>query len=307
MTAVKIIEPMTLALILGMLLASCTPLSKKLEPGIQFTTKTILEIGIILLGLKLNLHAIKSMPVIIPLSIICISSLIIISSLILGYICKLDSNLNLLLAVGNAICGSSAIVALASVIKAPHKKTVTAIAAINILGLCAVFIIPAIASQLRLSNLMAGFLAGSSVQAVAQATAAGYAYTPAAGLYATIIKLFRVLLLGPYILVINLIYHKKQPTNNYSILHNCIPKFVLLFILMVVLNTLSYSYFPPAIIYLHKISALSPMCLCMALAAIGLQANLKQIVIDGKSCLYVAGVIFAFMLAIYTGVILHII
>ena len=109
-----------------------------------------------------------------------------------------------LIAIGTAICGSSAIAAAAPVIQAKQKDIAISIACVNLLGLLAVFALPLIGSHFKLSDQQFGVWSGISIQAVPQVIAAGLSYSANAGNIATLIKLVRVCLLGPFLIVLRI-------------------------------------------------------------------------------------------------------
>src|SRR5690606_31975522 len=118
--------------------------------------------------------------------------------------------LALLIACGNAICGNSAIAAVAPVIRAEREQVASAIAFTAVLGVVAVLGLPLLIAPLALSDTEYGVLAGLTVYAVPQVIAAAFPVSVAAGQMATLVKLARVLLLGPVVLLLALLH--RQPS-----------------------------------------------------------------------------------------------
>src|SRR6185436_6292687 len=130
---------------------------------------------------------------------------------------NLPSKLGLLLGVGTAICGGTAIVATAPVIEAEEKDVVFSVATVTLLGLIAMFTLPVVGHLLDLSSKQFGVWAGLAIHQTPQVVAAGYAYSPPklayspeAGDTATIVKLARVCLLAPVVFFIGLLHARRK-------------------------------------------------------------------------------------------------
>lgn len=282
------IEAMAAGLLVGIIIASVIKLPSVFISGIHFSMKTVLSIGIVLLGVKLNLFAIMALPIAVPVTIILTTLGALFSAMLIGRLLGNDPITSLLVGVGNAICGSSAIMATSRVIPLDHKNHVpVAVSTVNVLGLGLVFILPALAHLLHLNDLQMGLWAGATGQAVPQAIAAGFAYSQQAGTYATAIKLTRVLQLGIYVFIFKLIYHRTQgqahpPKNKLVGILNYIPLFIIFFIIVVLLN--SFVHVPTFTLHhysfdLHSLfGKLSAFLLSMSLTAIGLHTDIKLLI-----------------------------
>ena len=298
------IEAMSAGLVLGIIIANCVKLPDFLKPGISFTQHTILALGIVLLGFKLNLHSLLSLPWLVPITIIITSLCTLISALLIGRLLKCSTDTALFVGTGNAICGSSAIMATSKAL--PHlckEKAAVSIATVNVIGLILIFVLPVIGHSLHLSDLQMGLWAGATGQAVPQAIAIGFTYSHGAGLYATTIKLARVLQLGVYVLVMKLLNRHHMPstgkikTRYYQTILKFIPGFILLFIIALCIN--SFVHMPmvsmpsgtqlPLNNVLGKISA---FLLSMALTSIGLNTRISSLIKQGSSS-FVIGAISA--------------
>jgi uncharacterized integral membrane protein (TIGR00698 family) len=170
---------------------------KTLEPGTTFASRQLLQFGIVLLGFGINLAVLwqagrASAPVL-------IGSLIagLAGGLLLGRLMRVGFNLRLLVAAGTSVCGASAIAALAPVIGAEAGEVAFATATIFLYNIVAVFLFPAIGHALHLSDATFGTWAGTAINDTSSVLAAGYAYAPAAGQIATIVKLTRALAILP--------------------------------------------------------------------------------------------------------------
>jgi len=245
------IEPVMLAIILGMALSNCVALPKTLQPGIKFSVKKVLPLGIVLLGARLNFIDLVKVGFEGLLLSVLETAVALILLLFLTRLLKLPRKLGVLLGVGTAICGGTAIVATAPVIEAEEKDVVFSVATVTLLGLIAMFALPIIGHFLELSSKAFGIWAGLAIHQTPQVVAAGFAYSPAgapyspeAGQTATIVKLARVCLLAPVVFLIGVLYAKQKlkktgvgERKKVNYLH-LFPMFVLGFLGMALLKTL---------------------------------------------------------------------
>jgi uncharacterized integral membrane protein (TIGR00698 family) len=130
--------------------------------------------------------------------------------LLLTRLLKLPGKLGVLLGVGTAICGGTAIVATAPVIEAEEKDVVFSVATVTLLGLIAMFTLPVIGHLMDLSSKAFGIWAGLAIHQTPQVIAAGFSYSPEAGGTATIVKLARVCLLAPVVFIIGVVYARQK-------------------------------------------------------------------------------------------------
>jgi uncharacterized integral membrane protein (TIGR00698 family) len=154
----------------------------------------------------------------------------------IGRAAGLSRKLATLVACGNAICGNSAIAAVAPVIGADREDVAASIALTAVLGVGVVLSLPLLIPLLHLSNYQYGVLAGLSVYAVPQVLAAAFAVSPLSGQVATAVKLARVLMLGPVVTVFALRAHR---TNRTTLsLRELVPWFVLGFVVLAALRSM---------------------------------------------------------------------
>jgi uncharacterized integral membrane protein (TIGR00698 family) len=237
------IEPVMLAIVLGMVLSNVWALPKSLQAGIKFSVKKILPIGIVLLGARLDFSVLRQ----VGLSGLCLSVVETVVALVLlavlVKVLKLPRKLGTLLGVGTAICGGTAIVATAPVIEAEDEDVVVSVATVTLLGLIGMFLLPVIANLIGMSEKAFGVWAGLAIHQTPQVVAAGFAYGKEAGEMATIVKLARVCLLAPVVFVIGVIYARQKAAKGadgvqkrINYLH-LFPMFVLGFLAMALLKT----------------------------------------------------------------------
>src|SRR5258706_15444103 len=177
------IEPGMLAIVLGMALSNAWALPKWLQPGIKFSVKKILPLGIVLVGARLNFgEMLKVGGDALMLSVLeTVVALVLL--LALTRLLKLPGKLGVLLGVGTAICGGTAIVATAPVIEAEEKDVVFSVATVTLLRLIAMFTLPLIGHLLDLRSNAFGIWAGLAIHQTPQVIAAGFSYRPAGAAY----------------------------------------------------------------------------------------------------------------------------
>jgi uncharacterized integral membrane protein (TIGR00698 family) len=286
------IEPVMLAIILGMVVSNVWTLPKILSPGIKFSVKKLLPFGIILLGARLNFFDLVHVGFegLILSLLETVVALLLLAALTRAM--KLPGKLGTLLGVGTAICGGTAIVATAPVIEAEEKDVVFSVATVTLLGLIAMFALPVIGHLLDLSQKAFGVWAGLAIHQTPQVVAAGFAYGAEAGRTATIVKLARVCLLAPVVFLIGVVYarHRLKKTGSaerkkINYLH-LFPMFVIGFLAMALLKTLGW--LPDLSVHVvkdalqgpnHNVSLagwaeqISKICITISMAGVGLETK----------------------------------
>jgi len=217
----------------------------------------------------------------------------IFSALIIGKMFNIDKKLALLLGIGNGVCGSSAISATAPIIK-PEKSFIgLSVAIVNLLGTIGIFLLPVLAITFSLSNIDAGILIGNTLQAVGQVTASGFSINNEVGISATTVKMGRILLLTPLILILIYLFSKNNNSDNQQKLS--IPIFILFFIFLSLISSFSLVNDDIKII----ISNISHSALIISMSAIGLKIHFSNIKGDGIIALKIATLVFVIQI-IYT-------
>ncbi len=203
-----VIEGVALAIVIGMFVRTFTGDNQQLLPGINLAAKQGLEVAIVLLGASVNLPALISAGPQLLLAVVIVVVGGITLSQLLGKGLKLNPKLAILVACGSSICGNSAIAAVAPVIDAKHEDVAASISLTAILGVVFVLVLPFLMPVLGFSNYQYGVLAGLTVYAVPQVLAATLPVSVISGQIATVVKLLRVLMLGPVVTFFALRYHR---------------------------------------------------------------------------------------------------
>jgi uncharacterized integral membrane protein (TIGR00698 family) len=197
-----LVDPLVLAILLGMLVRAAIGAREAVDPGVSFAAKDVLEVAVVLLGASVNLAMLQSAGLPLALGLLGFVAAALVGGIAIGRAFGLTPSLSVLIAAGNAICGNSAIAAVAPSIGARREDTASAVAFTALLGMVAVLALPLLMQPLGLTHQQFGVLAGSTVYAVPQVLAAAYPVSDAAGEMATLVKLTRVLLLGPMVLLV---------------------------------------------------------------------------------------------------------
>src|ERR1051325_1037331 len=194
-----IIEPLVLAILIGMAVRTVRGERPREEPGVRFVAKDLLELAVCLLGATMDVPRLFASGPMLAMRI----ALLVCGALGVGYgigrLVGLPRKLAILVACGNAICGNSAIAAVAPVIHAERKDVAASISLTAVLGVVVVLGLPLLMIPLHYSEYQYGVLAGLTVYAVPQVLAAAFAVSQLSGQVATAVKLARVLMLGPVV------------------------------------------------------------------------------------------------------------
>ena len=263
-------------ILLGMLFAKKRR-PQAVEKGIQFTGKKILQYAIILLGFEMNLfHVVEvgeqSLYVMIFTLLAAFGA-----AFLVGKVLGLDRDMTSLIGAGTAICGGSAIAAVAPVIGAKDRDVVISIATIFFFNVLAVFIFPFLGHSWGMTDTGFGMWAGTAINDTSSVVAAGYAYSHEAGAYATIVKLTRTLMIVPVCLFFSLLVMKGARSGVGFSLRRIFPMFVLYFVLACIVNTTGIL---PAEVS-HGLGMLGKFSIVLAMSAIGLNTDLASLVRNG--------------------------
>jgi uncharacterized integral membrane protein (TIGR00698 family) len=228
------------ALVAGVLIANWFKWPSATGPGIEFAQHRLLRLAIILLGSQVSLHAIAGIGVTSIGLIILAMVAAIALTFSLAAIVGMRSQLTLLMAVGAAICGNTAILATAPVIAARGRDVTLAMVAVTLMGGISVIAYPLIGYALSLPDSVFGLWAGIAINDTSQVIAAAGAYSPRALEVATIVKLVRNALLGPLLIIVAWAHRRRsghdssQPAGS----RHWVPLFVVGFALMSAIRTI---------------------------------------------------------------------
>ena len=235
-----IIEGLVVAILLGMVIRTLWTPPESIDVGVRFTAKQVLEVAVFLLGAAVDLPLLLRAGPALGVSILLVVVLGILASFTIGRSLGLPTKLAILVACGNGICGNSAIAAVAPVIRADREHVASSIAFTAILGVIVVVGLPFLVAPLHLSFYQYGVLTGLTVYAVPQVLAAAFPVSVLSGQVGTLVKLVRVLMLGPVVLFFAL-RNRQTPgdsgTAQRFALMRFVPWFIIGFLLLAALRS----------------------------------------------------------------------
>jgi len=263
------------AILLGMLLAFW-PRPGRFAPGLRFCARKLLQAAIILLGFEMNLDNVWNVGTQSLLVMFFTLSASFLAAWLAGRLLRLEGNTAILVGVGTAICGGSAIAATAPVIRAGEKEVSYSISTIFLFNVAAVFLFPLAGHLLGMSDTGFGMWAGTAINDTSSVVAAGYSYSDAAGDFATIVKLTRTLMIVPVTLVLALYTARRSAGSGFSFVR-VFPWFVLGFLGASLVRTLGVV--SPALG--AGLAQTGKFAIVTAMAAIGLNSDLRQMARNG--------------------------
>jgi uncharacterized integral membrane protein (TIGR00698 family) len=293
-----IFEPLVLALIMGLVLRALWLPPEILRPGIAFSAKQLLEFAIVLLGASLNLADLADAGPKLLIAVLISVSLTLVVGITIGRLAGLNTKLSILVAVGNAICGNSAIAAVAPAIRAKKQDIAAAIALTAVLGVGVVLALPALIPLFDLSDERYGVVAGLTVYAVPQVLAATLPVSAEAGQFASLVKLTRVLLLGPVVALFAFLYRDTQAEGEERpgtlTIGKLLPWFVVGFLAMSLLRTTSI--IPGGLGDGFK--DISRVLTAVAMAGLGLSVDLRSVRASGPRVAAVVLILTSLLVAL---------
>ena len=265
---------MLFALLLGMALNFLGE-DEKVRPGIDFAAKTILRVGVALLGLRIAFSDIIELgwqPV--ALLVLGVASTIAVG-IAVARLMDGSARFGTLTGGAVAICGASAALALSAIL--PHddkleRNTVFTVVSVTTLSTLAMIIYPLVAEAMTMSDAEAGLFFGATIHDVAQVVGAGFSVSEEAGNLATLTKLMRVALLVPVVLIVSMAFRARGAEKRSG--QPLLPLFLVMFVAGVGVNSL---HILPDMVT-EGLTGLSRLCLITAIAAVGVKTQLRSVV-----------------------------
>jgi uncharacterized integral membrane protein (TIGR00698 family) len=278
----RYLEALVLALLLGVAVRTVWKPGSIWNDGINFSAKFVLEFAIVLLGASVSATMVAALGSVLILGIACIVTLAIGASYLLSRAFGLPQRMAILIACGNSICGNSAIAAVAPVIGADADDIASSISFTAVLGVVVVLGLPLLVPILQLSLTQYGVLAGLTVYAVPQVLAATLPIGALSNQVGTVIKLVRVLMLGPVVLGLALLVRRVRPAPDRADrrgprLGELVPWFIVGF--LIVLAIRSIGLIPQSI--LPAIIGFAALLTTIAMAALGLGVDVRVVARTG--------------------------
>ncbi len=292
-------SPMIIGIILGMLYANSlrNNLPETWTPGIVFCSKRILRIGIILYGFKLTFQDITA----VGLPAIIIDAIVVIVTILLGVfvgrLLKMDRSIALLTACGSAICGAAAVMGVDGAIRPKPYKTAVSVATVVIFGTLSMFLYPILyrAGIFDMPADQMGIFAGSTIHEVAHVVGAGNAMGPEISDSAIIVKMIRVMMLVPVLLVIAFfvardVENREDGSGVKTKIQ--VPWFAIMFLLVICFNSLDL--LPASVV--SFITTLDTFLLTMAMTALGAETSIEKFKKAGFKPFLLAAIIYCWLI-----------
>jgi uncharacterized integral membrane protein (TIGR00698 family) len=301
------IDALLVAIVIGVAIRNTLELGPRLTTGAKFSVKKVLPFAIVLMGAKLNFFDVLRVS---RQALLISVSCVIVALWLTVWLCRrtgVGQKLGLLIGIGTAICGGTAIVVAAPTIEADDNDTAFAVTTITLFGLLAIFVFPVLGTLLGMTETEFGIWAGVAIHATPQVMAAGFAYGESAGEIAVIVKLVRVLLLAPLILGLGFWYarSKRKQAQAHVIrrtrLTTLFPPFILGFVALAVANTLHL--LPDFTLHFQQsplweagevplsmaeaVTTVSSFLITMAMVGVGLGVHVQTLRQVGLKALYV--------------------
>ena len=276
--AFPIIGSPVLGILFGMILAFWKrPVA--FNDGVKYTSKKLLQYSIILLGFDMNLFSVVKVGSQTFVLMAFTLTATFLTAFVAGRVLKLDGNTKILIGVGTAICGGSAIAATAPVIHADDDEVAHSISTIFLFNVIAAFLFPFLGHIFGMSNQSFGLWTGTAVNDTSSVVAAGYSFSNAAGNLAVIVKLTRTLTIVPVTLALAFYTSKKSSKSEKGGYHiaKIFPWFVLGFVVASIINT----FIPMPTGIDSNLAQAGKFVIVMAMASIGLNTNIVKLIRSG--------------------------
>ncbi|WP_295551059.1 putative sulfate exporter family transporter [Limnohabitans sp. Rim8] len=249
------------------------PQTKK---GVDFCGRAVLRIGVALLGARITFDQVGQLGIQVGLLIASAVVLTILAGVWLAKLLGLNREEGLLSGGAVAICGASAALAISSVLpktEANERFTLLAVVAVTVLSTLAMIGYPLLTQALLLPAMASGVFLGGTIHDVAQVVAAGMLLGLDVADSATVVKLFRVMLLLPVVMAISMLYRHhalpQQPGNTTPL----VPSFLVAFMVFMIAS--STGLVPAGLV--QTATDTSRMCLVLAIAAVGIKTTLEDL------------------------------
>lgn len=298
------LSPLIVGIILGMLYANSlrNRLPETWVPGIKFCSKQVLRAGIVLYGFRLTFQSVIAIGASAILIDVIIVTCTILLGILVGKLLKMDNDLALLTATGSAICGAAAVLGAEPVVKSEPHKTAVAVSTVVIFGTLSMFIYPILyrAGVFDLTPEQMGLYTGSTLHEVAHVVGAGNAMGKEISDSAIIVKMIRVMLLAPVLLIMSFALARRavkavKGDKNITATQRgkiTIPWFAFGFLAIIGFN--SFDWLPVPVV--DRINSLDTFMLTMAMTALGAETNFEKFKQAGAKPFLLAAILYIWLL-----------
>lgn len=292
------LSPLIVGIVLGILYANSlrNHLPQTWVPGITFCTKFVLRAGIILYGFRLTYQQVMQigLPAIVIDTIIVLFTIII--GVIFGRLLKMDRDISLLTSTGSAICGAAAVLGAEPIVRSEPHKTAVAVSTVVIFGTLSMFLYPLLyrSGVFDLTPEQMGLYTGATLHEVAHVAGAGNAMGEAISDPAVIVKMIRVLLLAPALLVMSIVLARipaKSAGTTECRRRVTIPWFAVGFVVVIAFNSLNL--LPRETV--DAINTFDTFLLTMAMTALGAETSIDKFKKAGSRPFVLALILYAWL------------
>ncbi len=263
-------------------------------PGLQFAQKTLLRVGVALYGLNLSIAQIIHVgPAAIAVDIFIVASTVFVGWWVGHRWLKMDRETVLLASSGSAICGAAAVIATESVLGAQPHKTSAAVGQVVLYGSIAMLVYPLLFGALGVDREPFGIYVGSTVHEVAQVVAIGKTIGGATAENAVIVKMIRVMLLAPFLIVLGRFVTAGTAAKGGAAPPR-LPAFAIWFIVIALVHP--YLGLPESLVQFLR--AADIFLLATAMAALGLDTTVKKLKVAGRDAVVLGGILFGYLILV---------
>jgi uncharacterized integral membrane protein (TIGR00698 family) len=283
-------------LILGIVVGNLVKLPEALDSGISFTGSKLLEISIVFLAFSINFKHIAAIGAVNFVLLAIVILILLILTIYLSKKFNCPSSAGWLIGFGTAICGSSAIAALSTSIEKDKEDVGMSMAVVNLFGSIGMLALPFVFQFIHLSDQQMGFLIGGSLHSVGNVAGAGYGISKAVGDTAITVKLARVALLTPYLILFKYLLYRNSTANWRE--HFKLPWYLIVFIII----TIATSFISLPETFINFAEQTGKYILTVAMAAIGLKVSFKKLISIGQKGIIFGLVLFLILLLLLSFV-----
>lgn len=264
------VSSLVIAMVLGITLINIGLLRPWMAAGLSFAGKSILRIGVVLLGFRLSLDELLTVGPTGLMVVLVSSTLTFLGALLLGRRLGVSERLSTLVGAGYAICGLSAVAAVESIVGADESETAYAVGLVTLAGTISVFLLPIVGTAMGMDDSLYGRWTGAAVHDVGQTIAAASAFGEGALATAVVVKLTRVSLLAPLVALLGWRHKKPNSARRGQAL---VPIFIIGFLVAVALRSMGF-------LSVHQVAALrvaETWAFAIALFAIGCRVSFRSL------------------------------
>ncbi|MEI8633656.1 YeiH family protein [Vibrio sp. PP-XX7] len=290
------LSSLVICIVLGMIIGNFfhQQIPSGCQVGIKFSQQKLLRLGVVLYGFFITFQQIADVGVVgLVTDVIIITTTFVGGTWIGMKLLGMDRETAMLTAVGSSICGAAAILGAEPVVKSKSHQTAVAVATVVIFGTLAMFLYPIMFRLFHITAETMGIYTGATIHEVAQVVAAGNAMGQDIGSTSVIVKLTRVMMLAPFLIILGFYLSKSDNTGNHEKAKITIPWFAVFFVVVAGINSLDIIPHEGV----HLLTKSSVFLLSMAMGALGIDTNIAKIRGVGLKPVLLAAILWCWLIA----------